>query len=327
MTDTSNSYSLRSTSASSYTSEEDSSFFINNKQIRFVKKISESKFPVYLVQDTKTGLMQAIKLFPWNEEDNEPSSFYKKEVRFAQISHPNVTAITGYKNEQGIDGDEEVGRVSYILMDYAKNGDLFDAILTTRVPFNEELIRTYFQQIILGLEAIHAHGAAHLDLKLENFLLDENYNVKITDFDLSFMAAEEKEVSTKGTINYRAPEIIDDCCKNAQAADIYSAGIMLFLMKTGGRLPFKERDLYNGINMKELLELNPKMFWKKQCEFLGKEESFFSQDFKRLFSSMVQRCPENRATLEEVKTSEWINKETYSEEELFSYMCGRFDFL
>ena len=211
-------------------------------------------------------------------------------------------------------------------MEYAKNGDLFEALMTLQVSFNETLIRTYFHQMLEGLEALHAIDAAHLDLKLENILLDKKFVAKITDFDLSYMP-EDKEINSKGTENYRAPEIINDCCKNAQAADIYSAGIMLFLMKTGGRLPFKERDLYNGVNMKELLELNPKMFWKKQCEFLGKEESFFSQDFKRLFSSMVQRCPENRATLEEVKTSEWINKETYSEEELFTYMCGRFDFL
>jgi len=198
--------------------------------------------------------------------------------------------------------------------------------LTTKIPFNETLIRTYFQQIISGLEAIHTQGAAHLDIKLENCLLDENFNVKITDFDLSFML-EEKIVSTKGTVNYRAPELIDETCQNPQAADIYSAGIMLFLMKTGGRLPFKERDLYHGVNMKELLEFNPKMFWRKQCEFLGKEEGFFSQEFRRLFTSMVQRRPENRPTLEEVKTSEWLNQEVYSDDELFSFMSGRFDFL
>jgi len=295
--------------------------FLDNKRLQFIQKIDESKFPVYLIQDTRTQKLQVIKLFPWNEEKDVPCLCFQKEVRFAKINHPNLVFIHTHKIEQETYLDD-IQRVSYIIMDYAKNGDLFDILMTAKIPFDDQLIRTYFHQIVAGLEVIHNRGAAHLDLKLENFLLDENFTLKITDFDLSY-TPEDKRVTGKGTVNYRAPEIIEGCCKDPQAADIYSAGIALFLLKTGGKLPFKERSLYHGVDMKALLETNTKEFWKKQCEFLGKESSFFSEEFKRLFIWMTQQYSCKRPTISQIKTSLWYCEETYSKDELYRFMSAR----
>jgi len=295
--------------------------FIDNRRLLFIEKLDESKFPVYLIQEARTKRLQVIKMFPWNEDKDQPSVCFQKEVRFAQIKHPNLVSINSHKIEQETYLDD-VQRVSFIIMEYAKNGDLFDALMTSKIPFDDELIRTYFHQIIKGLEAIHSHGGAHLDLKLENFLLDENFNLKLTDFDLSYMP-DDKKVTGKGTVNYRAPEIIEGCCKDPQAADIYSAGISLFLLKTGGKLPFKEKCLYNGVDMKGLLETNTRAFWKKQCEFLEKEPSFFSEDFKRLFIWMTQQYSYKRPTISQIKNSPWYEDQTYSKDELFRFMSSR----
>lgn len=317
--------SIRSTSGSSASSDNESaqSFFIDNKQIQFLAELSESKFPVYLVKDLKTSNLQAIKIFPWNEDEEEPSIFFKRETRFSQINHPNVISITDHKTEQEVYSDE-VNKVSYILMEYAKNGDLFEALMTLQVSFNETLIRTYFHQMLEGLEALHAIDAAHLDLKLENILLDKKFVAKITDFDLSYMP-EDKEINSKGTENYRAPEIITGDCKDGKAADIYSLAIILFLLKTKGRMPFIENGLYNGIDMKSLLKNDPELFWKKHCEFMGKKDSFFSKEFKQLFEDMTQQVPDMRATLKEIKNSEWCNQEIYSQEKVFELMSTRFN--
>jgi len=295
--------------------------FIDKKRLQFIKKIDESKFPVYLIQETRTKRFQVLKMFPWNEDKDQPCICFQKEVRFTQIKHPNLVSIYAHKIEQETYLDD-VQRVSYIIMDYAKNGDLFDALMTSKIPFDDRLIRTYFHQIISGLEMIHSREAAHLDLKLENFLLDENYNLRITDFDLSYMP-EDKKVTGRGTVNYRPPEMIEGSCKDPQAADIYSLGISLFLLKTGGKLPFKERCLYNGVDMKALLETNTKEFWKKQCEFLGKEASFFTEEFKRLFIWMTQQYSYKRPTLSQIKTSSWFEEEIYSKDELYRFMNAR----
>jgi len=326
--------SLRSTSASSISSIDDHSndfflnnhsndFFLNNQRFIFIKELCDSKFSVYLTKDTKTNQLQALKLFPWNEEDDQPCPFFTKEVRFAQISHPNVISIHDYKIEQEI-LSENVKKVSYITMDYAKNGDLFEALITLRIPFNETLLRTYFRQIIFGLEAIHSRDAAHLDLKLENILLDENFAIKIIDFDLSFMP-EDKIINSRGTENYRAPEIVKNICQDGKLADIYSLAIILFLLKTGGKLPFLENRTYHGIDMKYLLQTNPKLFWEKHCQLLGKPSSFFTEEFKELFERMAKQNPLERPTINEIKSSAWFQQEIYSEGEVFDFMSKKFN--
>jgi len=326
MTELSRPNSHKSTSASS--SESDDSFssaiFPDCDRLSFVKKLSDAKFPVYLVRDNKTDQLQAIKIFPW-EEDHKPSKFYTKEVRFSQFNHPNIISTVDWKTEQDTFCSDGL-KVSYVLMEYAKYGDFFDALITFKIPFKDIHIRTYFRQMLEGLEVLHKAGAAHLDLKLENLLIDENYTLTLPDFDLSFMP-QEKVVNTRGTIHFRAPEVFNNCCLNPQAADIYSAGMMLYILKTGGMLPYKEEGDYHGIDMKGLKEKNPQAFWQKQCEFLGKDSSFFSEDFKSLFMWMTQSCPEKRPTIMQIKRSKWYLDEICSKEEMFVFMNGRFEFL
>jgi len=67
------------------------------------------------------------------------------------------------------------------------------------------LAKTLFLQLINGLEYLHGQGIAHLDLKLENLLLDSNFNLLIADFDGAYMRG-DLEVRSKGARNYRDPE-------------------------------------------------------------------------------------------------------------------------
>jgi serine/threonine protein kinase len=70
--------------------------------------------------------------------------------------------------------------------------------------------RKIFQQIIFGLEYLHAHQVAHRDLKPENILLDEENNVKIADFGLSNIMHDGRFLySACGSPNYAAPELIN----------------------------------------------------------------------------------------------------------------------
>lgn len=72
-------------------------------------------------------------------------------------------------------------------MEYAPNKDFFDALMEIKVKFDDTLVRTYFHQLVSGVEYLHSHGIAHLDLKLENLMLGENFELKIIDFDLSYV--------------------------------------------------------------------------------------------------------------------------------------------
>lgn len=62
-----------------------------------------------------------------------------------------------------------------------KNGELFD-YLTSVVTLSEKKTRYIMRQVLEGVQHVHSRGVVHRDLKPENILLDDNLNVKITDF-------------------------------------------------------------------------------------------------------------------------------------------------
>jgi len=243
------------------------------------------------------------------------SPFFINEARFSILNHPNVISIVHYEVERDAILEEDSNKISYIVMELAPYGDFFDLLMSRRIQFDEKLARTYFHQLIEGLEYLHSNGVSHLDLKLENLLLSNNFVLKIADFDQAHIKTQDS-VITKGTVCYRAPELILGNCKIPEASDIYSAGILLFLFKSGGILPHSERQKFKGVDLFALMYDNNEYFWKKHCDIQGKDPDFFSPDFKALFNAMVSLNQEERPTISQIKNSEWYNKPTYSQEEV-----------
>ena len=80
----------------------------------------------------------------------------------------------------------DLSQSKFIVLDLAENGDLFDFILGIQEPFGEDLSRHYFLQILSALEYLHIEQRiVHRDFKLENILVDGNFNLKICDFTLA----------------------------------------------------------------------------------------------------------------------------------------------
>ncbi|KAG4180702.1 hypothetical protein ERO13_A10G180932v2 [Gossypium hirsutum] len=74
----------------------------------------------------------------------------------------------------------------YFVMEYAKGGELFKKVFKRKL--REDLARKYFQQLISAVDFCHSRGVYHRDLKPENLLLDENGDLKVSDFGLSALA-------------------------------------------------------------------------------------------------------------------------------------------
>ena len=72
--------------------------------------------------------------------------------------------------------------MAYIVTEFIPKGELCDYIATKGGPFNERIVRYFAKQMLEALYYIHSKGIAHRDLKCENMILDENYNIKIIDF-------------------------------------------------------------------------------------------------------------------------------------------------
>mmetsp|Transcript_35443 Transcript_35443/g.31941 ORF Transcript_35443/g.31941 Transcript_35443/m.31941 type:complete len:202 (+) Transcript_35443:376-981(+) len=187
------------------------------------------------------------------ESDKEDQKeYYQRENHLSQLSHPNIISCYGSKSYSN-------SHLSYILMEYAPNGSLDSHENRNKLLKDEKLVRSYFHQLISGLEYLHSENIAHLDLKPENLLLDQNYVLKIADFDLS-QYIDEKYILGGGTESYRAPEVIAGVTEDSTKADTYSAGIVLFKLMTG-IMPYSEDYDNNEQYMFHLMLKEQDKFW------------------------------------------------------------------
>jgi len=203
-------------------------------------------------------------------------------------------------------------------MEYAPYGDFYELFKKRHALLSEKLARTYFHQLIEGMEYLHRNNIAHLDIKSENLLIGEDFKLKITDFDLSQYLDDEK-LESKGTVCYRAPEVIDGTCNDFVKADVYSAGIMLFVLRSGGIPPHLEKDDYQGVNLYKLLYEDRRRFWDMQESFQDTRK-YYSESFKELFLKMIEKDPSKRATLENVKRSDWYTGPILTNDQLKTEM-------
>ncbi|KAB5514629.1 hypothetical protein DKX38_028535 [Salix brachista] len=110
----------------------------------------------------------------------------------------------------------------------------------------EDEARKYFQQLICAVDYCHSRGVYHRDLKPENLLMDANGILKVSDFGLSALPQQVREDgllhTTCGTPNYVAPEVINNKGYDGAKADLWSCGVILFVLMAG-YLPFEEPNL------------------------------------------------------------------------------------
>lgn len=118
----------------------------------------------------------------------------------------------------------------------------------------EDAGKYFFNQLLDVLEYLHSQKIVHRDIKLENILVDKNLNLKLADFGFAANQRIHKLNSYRGTFTYMAPEIKEYRPYDGRAADIFSLGVILFIVVIGF-FPFKEarRDeyYYNLIYMDE----------------------------------------------------------------------------
>ncbi|KAI7739608.1 hypothetical protein M8C21_022633, partial [Ambrosia artemisiifolia] len=130
----------------------------------------------------------------------------------------------------------------YMVLEFVTGGELFDKI-AAEGRLKEDEARKYFQQLINAVDYCHSRGVFHRDLKPENLLLDASGCLKVSDFGLSALPQQVREDgllhTTCGTPNYVAPEVINNKGYDGAKADLWSCGVILFVL-IAGYLPFEE---------------------------------------------------------------------------------------
>jgi hypothetical protein len=175
----------------------------------------------------------ALKLIqPDKSGDAEFLERFQRESRLAaSIDHPNVVPVFGAGEEDG---------VWYIAMRYVDGTDLGEYLRSRNSPVPPTDAARLISQVADGLDAAHAAGLVHRDVKPANILLDAHLHPYLTDFGLTKEVASQSNATRTGvwlgSVNYAAPEQIESGPVDART-DVYSLGCVLFETLTR-RLPY-----------------------------------------------------------------------------------------
>lgn len=191
----------------------------------------------------------AVKLLDWGEEATMSKSqitsvrtAFRQEVAvWHKLDHPNVTKFIGASMgssdlripsyEQGNDGFLHVAsNICCVVVEYLQGGTLKSFLIRHhRKKLTFKIVMQLALDLSRGLSYLHSENIVHRDVKSENMLLDKKMTVKIADFGVARVEAQNPKDMTgeTGTIGYMAPEVLDGKPYNRKC-DVYSFGICLW---------------------------------------------------------------------------------------------------
>ncbi|KAJ7961109.1 Non-specific serine/threonine protein kinase [Quillaja saponaria] len=243
---------------------------------------------VYHARNLKTGMSVAIKIIDKDRVFKVGMiDQIKREVSVMRlVRHPNVVELYEVMASK---------TKIYFVMEYAKGGELFNKVAKGKLK--EDVARRYFLQLISAVDYCHSRGVSHRDLKPENLLLDENENLKVSDFGLSALAESKHQDgllhTTCGTPAYVAPEVINRKGYDGSKADIWSCGVILFVL-LAGYLPFRDSNLME--------------MYRKIGKGDFKFPNWFTPEVRRLLSKILVPNPNTRISIAKIKESSWYKK-------------------
>ena len=215
---------------------------INSRYILFRHVASGGMADIYEAQDVILNKPVALKFLKEKFlQDVDSLEQFKNESRFISIfNHPNILSIYNvgtYINRP---------YVSYELL----KGKTLKDILDNRGKLSIDEALDYISQTLFGVNEMHKLGVLHNDLKPDNLYLLFDGTIRIVDFGAATHISQKTEKHILGTINYLAPEVVNNKKYSIQS-DIYSLGIIFYELLTG-EVPYLRED------SKSILKANAK---------------------------------------------------------------------
>ncbi|XP_034094566.1 SNF related kinase b isoform X1 [Gymnodraco acuticeps] len=240
---------------------------------------------VKLARHVNTRQLVAVKMIDKTKLDVMATSHLLQEVRCMRlVQHPNVVRLYDV-----IDTPSTL----FLIMELAEGGDLYDYILRHEGGVAEGNAKRHFAQIVRAVAYCHQLHVVHRDLKPENVVFfPQQGAVKLTDFGFSNLFQPGTMLATScGSLAYSAPEILLGEEYDAPAVDIWSLGVILYMLVCGVP-PFQETNDSETLVM--ILD----------CRY--RFPKHVSDDCRDLISRMLQKAPSLRASLQEIQAHPWL---------------------
>ena len=295
----------------------------NGTQLYITKHIGEGATSfVYLAVD-KYNKEYALKLYKNSES-------YFNEINKIRKILPSKYIVKLISNGQGrlqrgysyfsfkLFNYFDTGPVEYGLFEYLKNGELQNYVFLLKKKFSEEISKKIFFDILMAVEICHESGITHGDIKLQNIMLNSNFNLKLIDFGFSKNIKDGLISEITGSRFYNAPEMFSCATKGyvGTLSDIFSLGVVLFVLVMGF-YPFEKPNITDS-RYKLISKKDFQGFWKKceQKKLLSNNNNSnntnnligVSPEFKDLFEKMVCPRPEDRINIIQIKKHPWLQE-------------------
>ncbi|XP_046694999.1 calcium/calmodulin-dependent protein kinase kinase 1 isoform X1 [Silurus meridionalis] len=216
---------------------------------------------------------------------------YQEIAILKKLDHVNIVKLVEVLDDPAEDN-------LHMVFELMPKGPVME--VPTENPLNEEQARLYFRDIVLGIEYLHYQKIVHRDIKPSNLLLGDDGHVKIADFGVSnqFEGNDAMLSSTAGTPAFMAPETLSDNRKSfsGKALDVWAMGVTLYCF-VFGKCPFIDE---------YILALHNKIR-SKTVEF--PETPTISEDLKNLILKMLDKNPDSRITIPQIKLDSWVTQD------------------
>lgn len=267
----------------------DAKLLVGVDQYVFGDVIGEGASSVVRKAVDASGVTHAIKIVPKVQMASQVfAQQFQMELRIhQQLTHPGIVQVRDILKDS---------LFYYVVMEYCPGKSLCEYVeKCKRVPIEEGVI--FMKQLIMTLHYLHSLGVCHRDIKLDNILLDEHKNCKISDFGLAvWVGPHSKCERSVGTPGYMAPEILSGKLYDPRKSDVWSLGITFYSLITG-RLPWDTRNVKQMTNQ------------IKRGRF--EIPIVFGEDFARVLREMLTMDTKMRISARRLLRDPWIKGARY----------------
>ena len=259
---------------------------------QFIKEGSSSQ--IFLAKSKYTGENAIIKVLNKSKLENNLDYLLliKKQIEILKIlKHRNIVSLYEIY---------ESPKYFYLITEHLSGKDLIEKLIRKKRFTEEEALRIFFQ-LLDAMTYMHKMNICHRNIRTEHILFDKNNRPKIIGFGYSTFYEKNKKIKgAYGSLCYACPEIIDDSEYNPELADVWSLGVILYVLICG-YLPFSDED----DNRNQILIQNAKIDFPKET----------SNKLKDLIRHMLDKDPSKRYNFQKIAKHPWIKPYT---ESLFS---------
>lgn len=255
------------------------------------------KFNDKILKNLKNSLVKASFKTRSSEEFNLACKITKRKNQTHDDKYIEILKALSHPNIVNVHSIFQKNELLFVFMEWIDDGNLLE-VMRQKGWLEEGPARIWFHQIIQGLKYFHNKGIAHCNLSCSNIMI-RSRSIKISGLKYLRISESHELIQMKSPLNmrFRAPEINLNLPFNPQTADIFSLGVILFVM-LNGMFPFNSSDI------NELVEDQNNQRFSFRASNIHK----LSIDSQAIVYTLLEPNPKLRWNIDKLLSFDWFNK-------------------